>query len=595
MSGIASKEASDNLYKLIQQRRAKAEMIRLAPARIRLWDGDYRLRGEVAGERGGDFEFIENDAGTASIQLPLDHFLAKWVMNFKGRKKRSVHVTFDKSGARWAGRMDHYTVRSEESGDRYLDIIFIHDMAELSHILVWSNPWLRPELQFPKLWVVFGPAKFCLLLTLFCQIIRLETSWFTLPDNPLDPSEWFPLSFDPSNWRHIVKPFSFFSDSSMTTVVFSRFQPFLEMAKRTLEDAQLTIVCRRYLVDEDPHPFEGMQGLFGLDPVEDMLQQIPLRNGCCVWDIVDNSGWGTETSFGGSLLTGLVHAVVNINSDGSTEGVDVFTGDPVFPGAYYNRKFMGTGPVAPWVIFEEGPLTGIKSSEFSYYEATDTSILSGGSSAPGINEGIGALVNIGGDALTSFINSSLAVFGAVGGAIDLPPLGGLLDSLAKPFYSDVLFAFTEVPTLRAAELSLPIAGLEDVLTGLGDFHYYEGWAESNAAFTLGAALAIRAKIHETRARTEHTLKVSDASPYIVGEKGFGHFWLGSRVGTTVLGFPDPDTIFVERVQKLKYSWDQDGPKGWEIAIGYKKPKDPVLSLFDEVKRVAEVTNGLGLT
>lgn len=594
MSGLASREASDNLYKLIQQRRAKMESLRLARPRIRLWDGDYTLRGEVAGERGGDFEFIENEAGTASLQLSLDHYLAKWVMNFKGRRKRNVHVTFDKQGARWAGRMDHYTVVRTKDGDRYLNIAFVHDMAELDHILVWCNPWLKPELQFPKLWIVFGPAKWCLLMTLFAQVLRLETSWFTLPDNPLDPSEWFPLSFNPSNWRNIVKPFSFFSDNTPTTVVFSRFQTFAETARQTLMDCQLTMTCRRYLHGEDEHPFQGMQGLFGLDMVEDLMQKIPLRHGCLVWDIVDNSGWGTPSSFGGSLLTGLIRALVNINSDGTTEGIDVITGDFTFPGDYYRPNYLGTEPLAPWVVLEEGPLTGIESSEFTYYEATATSFVYGGNAAPGINEGIGALVNIGGDALTSAINSSLAIGGAFGLAIDLPPLGGLLDSLAKPLYTDVFMSFMEVSTLRAAELSLPVPGFEELVSGLGDYHYYEDWAGEGKAHTLGAHLQIRKRIHETRAHTEHAVKASDAAPYLIGEKGYGHFWLGNRVCTTVMGYPDPNTLFVERVQRIKYSWDQDGPKGWEFAIGYKSPKDPTLKAFESIAKVGAAASGLGL-
>ncbi|AWY03846.1 minor tail protein [Gordonia phage Nedarya] len=584
MSGLASREASDNLYKLIQSRRAKMETLRLAPPLIRLWDGDYTLRGEVAGELAGEFEFIENAAGTAMLQLSLDHYLAKWVMNFKGRRKRNVHVTFDKQGARWAGRMANYTVYKRANGEAYLQINFVHDMAELDHILVWCNPFLLPELQFPKLWVVFGPAKWCLLLTLFVNILRLETSWFTLPDNPIDPNEWFPLSFNPANWRNIVRPFSLLSDNTPTTIVYGRFQTFAQVAKQTLIDCQLTMTCRRYLHGEDPHPFAD-QGL---------LSQVPLRHGCLVWDVVDNSGSEAPSSFGGSLLTGLMRAFLNISSDGVVEGVDVYTGDPTFPGDYYKPGFKGTHAEYPHVVFEEGPLTGIKSSEFTYHEATDTSFVAGGSSTPGLNEAIGAAINIGGDALTSAINSALAPGGAFGLAIDLPPLGGLLDSLAKPIYTDVFMAFQQVGTLRAAELSLPIPGFEDLVSGLGDFHYYEGRVDSKKAHTLGSALEIRKRIFETRAHSEHTLEVSDAAPYLIGEKGYGHFWLGNRVAVSVLGFPIEHQLFVERVQRISYEWDSDGSKGWKFAIGYKAPKDPTLSLFEEIAKIGEVSGDLGI-
>lgn len=595
MSGLATLEAHNDLWKLVQQRRAKQEMERLRPPLIRLWDGDINLRGVVAGERAGSFEFIENDTGTAFLQLPLDHYLAKWVMNHRGRAKRNVHVSFDKQGARWFGCMTTYRVVREESGDAYLEINFKHDYEQAKHVLCWANPFLRPELQFPKLWIIFGPAKWCLLMTLFVNLLRLETSLWTLPDNPLDPSEWFPLSLNISNWRNIVKPFPFLGDNSNLTVVFSRFKTFHDVAKRVVEDAQLTITCRRYLHGEDPHPFEDLRGELNIGPLEDLLSLIPIRHGCLVWDIDDKSEWGTETAFGGSLLVGFVRAMVTIAADGTTEGVDVFTGDPTFPGEYGNPLFMGTSPKAPWVVFQEGAYTGIKSSEFIYHEATDTSFVTGGHSMPGINEAISAGINIGGDFLTSFINSQLAALGAIGGAIDLPPLGGLMDAVAKPFYEDVFGAFMEVPTLRAAGMSLPIAGLEDIVTGLGDFHYYEGWADGvDKAFTLSAVMSVRAKMWATRPYTSHLIKVSDASPYYIGEKGFGHFWLGDRVGTTVLGYPDPDMIFVERVNKIKYAWDQDGPKGWEIAIGYREPQDPLLKVFEAIRDINGAMGQLGV-
>ncbi|QGJ88781.1 minor tail protein [Mycobacterium phage Yecey3] len=586
MSGLASVEASNNLYKLIQQRRAKRELERLAPPLVEIRDGDFRLRGEVAGERSIEWEFEENETTPATVQFPLNHYLAKWIMNHRGRAKRNVILNIEKQGARWTGMMDHYRVVKEDSGDQYLEVVFLHDFEQTKHIRVWCNPFLRPELQFPKVWIIFGPAKWCLLVTLFVNLLRLETSLWTLPDDPTDINEWMGPSFNPANWRNIVKPFPFLADNSPITMVFSRFGTFYDTAKQILTDHQLTLVCRRYIKDRDPHPFEDLKGIWGLDPIEDLLQLIPLRDGCVVWDIEDNSGWGTETAFGGSWLTGFVRAIVTLAGDGQVEGVDVFSGDYTYPGEYYNPLFLGTSPRAPHVVFEEGMLTGIKSSEFSYYEATDTSFLAGGQSAPGINEGISALVNIGGDLLTSYINSALASLGAVGGAIDLPPLGGLMDAILQPIYSDTIGAFMEIPTLRAMGITLPISGLEDVVTGLGDFHYYENMVDSPMkAFTLSAFAAVAAEIHRTRQRTAHTLKVSDAAPYIFAPKGFGHCWIGDRVGTSVLGYPVEDQLFVERIKKIKFRIDKDGPKPPEIEIGYREPKNPALSILEEIKRV----------
>ena len=516
-------------------------------------------------------------------------------MNFRGRAKRNVHLTIDRQGARWSGCMSYYRVVREKGGDVYLEIVFLHDYEQVKHIRVWANPFLRPEVQFPKLWIIFGPAKWCLLMTLFVNILRLETSLWTLPDNPLDPSEWFPLSLDISKWRNMVKPFPLLGDNSNLTIVFSRFKSWHDVAQKVLEDAELTVVPRRYL-NGDPHPFSDLRGELGIDLVEDLFSLIPIRHGCLIWDIEDKSGWGEGTAFGGSLLTGLIRAVVTIASDGYTEGVEVFTGDPTYPGEYYSPWFLGTSPSHPWVVYEDGPYTGVTESEFRYDEATDTSFVTGGQSMPGVNEAFSAGVNMAGDFITSLINSQIgaaqsnpSAFGNIP-AIDLPPLGGIMDALAKILYENTFLAFMEVPTLRAIGAKLPIAGLEDTITGLGDFHYYEGWAEADRAFTLGAMMAVRAKMLDTKAKTTHKFKVADAAPYIIGEKGYGHFWLGDRIGKTVLGYPIPDTVFVERVKRLHYAWDEDGPKGWDVEMGQRKPEDAGLKAMEWVK---DINQGLG--
>src|ERR1700761_1450756 len=77
--GLATRQDHDELWKLYQQRKAKREMLRLAPPVMQLWDGDYNLRGECIGWRDIDYEFIENDTGIAVVQLSLDHYRAKWV------------------------------------------------------------------------------------------------------------------------------------------------------------------------------------------------------------------------------------------------------------------------------------------------------------------------------------------------------------------------------------------------------------------------------------------------------------------------------------------------------------------------------------
>ena len=170
-----------------------------------------------------------------------------------------------------------------------------------------------------------------------------------------------------------------------------------------------------------------------------------------------------------------------------------------------------------------------------------------------------------------------------------------MDAVAKILYEDVILAFMEIPSLRATGMTLPIAGLENQSTSLGDFHYYEGWADgADRAFTISALAAARSKFWETRARTSHTIKVSDAAPYYLGDTGYGDCWLGDRVATSVLGNPVPDQLFVERVNKIKYTWDKDGPSGWTLDIGYREPKDPALKAFEKIRDINGAISQLGV-
>src|SRR5690606_31886750 len=94
----------------IRERHNEWERERLAPAEIALFSGDMTLRGFLEGHIDEDVEFVENDTGTALIRLPIDHYLAEWIVDFRGRAKRDVHMRFRKQGAQWDGRMERYRI-----------------------------------------------------------------------------------------------------------------------------------------------------------------------------------------------------------------------------------------------------------------------------------------------------------------------------------------------------------------------------------------------------------------------------------------------------------------------------------------------------
>lgn len=514
---------------------------------VRIWDGNWFLRGRATHIYDASFSEIEHETGMGKIEMPEDYYLSKWIVDHDSRTTKNVHVSMEKDGVRWTGRMWQYEIDRNNEGKTVVRVLFKHDYEELKHILVWANPFLPAEIQFPKIWLLFGSAKWCLKTTLLVNIMRLESSLWTLPDDPLDPSQWF--NFDQSTWSMVVAPDDGTPDHSPFALCFSRFKTFHEVQKKIAEDAQLTPTFRRYFDGDEP-PWPGAN----------------LRHGCLVIDYEDKSGWLSGTSFGGSIFTGLIHALINIGSDGYTEGIDILP-DPAFPEEFYEPGWKGSKVSTPGIIFREGEHTGIQTSMFIGSPAKDARHVTGGHSMPGVNELISAAIQLAGDLIAAMIG--------------VPPLGGVADAVLKPLYTDVFLAFMTVSVPGRA-------------SSLGFSHYHEAWADgADRAYTLKAIISLRASIWATRETFTHKLTVADGLPWLVGQRGKGHFYLGDRIGSTVRGAPK-GKIYVDRVSQITLTFSRDRSPTWEITIGERKQQDPVMKALEFIQDLFEIARGLGV-
>ena len=492
---------------------------RSAETRIRLWDGNWKLIAEIEGDYTHDFEFLMNDAGSGTLVLPIDHPAAEMVVDPTGWPTKSLYVTFDREGVRWSGRVDTFKVNVDYRGDRQVEMYLIHDYVKLKELLVWANPFLPAEVQFPKAWMLFGPTRWIVATTLFVNLLRKNNSLWMVPDNPLNVTQWFDL--DMSNWTMAVKPVDLLKDKSLTAVISSRFKTFHDCVEDIVADAQVSIECRRYL-EGDPAPIPGGR----------------LRNGCLVFEVVDKSGWDKGTSFFGSMKDGLVRQIKRIGSDGLTETLETLPRVDV-PSEYYDEGFLGSMPEAPWVVLEHDEESGIEATEFEYSPPGPSQFVTGGSSMPGVNEALKAAI--------------IGLGGVLGSYVGQSQIGGVAEALLEPLYSDVFMAF--------------MAHKEhDRIREQGWDYPYESWVDgSDRAYTLSAVTAFRQAKYETREKFSCTVKMNNGAPYWVGPRGSGDFFIGDRVAVHALGMPQ-DQLFVEQVQSLKYSSDPDS-RDWEITVG----------------------------
>lgn len=537
----------DQLFEEITAQVKAEQEARIVPPMVRLWDGDWNLRGIVRQEISCSVQWLNNETGTASLEMPLDYYLSEWLVDVDGRPTTNVHLTVDKDGARWSGMMSELQIHKNDKGIRYVRVIFQHDYEHLKHILVWSNPFLPAEIQFPRLWVCFSNhVRWALKTTLLVNLMRLESSLWMLPDDPMDPAQW--NNFDQTTWGMVVKP-DITEDRSVGGIVHARFKNMHEASRRIVEDAQLTWEPRRFL-DGDPPPWPGAD----------------VKHGCLVWDLVDNSAFTTGTSFRGNLFDGLFREFVNIHGDGLTETVETVP-DPNIPELYTTPGAKGTDPSMPGVIWRDGEHTGIQTSMFSYRPAQDVGVVGGGHSMPGVNEAISATI--------------IGIAGFLGSLIGQSQIGPAIDAVLKPLYTDVLLAFGKWKSPQRAQR-------------LGWSHYHERWADgADRAYTLSWLLAMRSAMWATREQTRCTVTVADNAPWRIGQNGLGHCFLGTRVGFTVLGMK-PGRIFVEQITELTLAWDRASAPLWKLQIGQREPEDPVMKAFALLQDFLGMLQDLGV-
>lgn len=550
MTTTTTKGRLDMRWVIHSQNRARRRARRINPPMIRLWDGDWNLRGRISNAISGSFEWKLNDTGAAVIELPLEHYLSKWIINVDDRT-RNVHITMDKDGARWGGRLKTAVVQYDDSGVEKLVCTFNHDYEELRYILAWCNPFLPVLVQFPRTFLLAGPSRYMLKLALFCNLLRLNANLWNLPDDPLNPAAWV-SGLDMSTWSIVVKPHDLLSDSSLWTVVHSRFKNWADMAADTLDDAQLMVECRRWLTG-DPLPWPGFTP----------------RNGALVVDIVDKSGYYTGTGTGGNIFDGFTRTIANFADDFMTETLDSIT-DPVDDSQYTVSNWMGTLPQAPWIVLRTGNIRSpIKTSSFTITPATAIQIVCGGHSPYGINEGISMAIQSAG--------------GALGATFGFSALGNVIDTIARPLYTDTILAWMAYKHIIRAQHA-------------GWSHYHEWFAEgADRAYTLSSLLVLRTGIWATRSRFAHEITIdAGAIPWMVGDQGQGHFFLGDRIGSTLKGAP-AGKVFVDQVTALTYSFDRASTPGWNVVIGDRKDaEEPQARLLRKVRDFTSALQDLGV-
>jgi hypothetical protein len=537
---------------------------------IRLYDGDWNFRGTVYGEIAGNLSQEVNETGLIKLRLPIDldnprrTWAAFWALDEEARGTTNIHIIVETMGARIGGRMkpqNGVTITRGEDGDE-VTIDFFDDVEELKWVHTAGNPFLPLSLiQQPKAWMLLLQADYAILLTMACNLLRLQLTNIDIDSilSLLNPANWTLegvvdalLGF----WQQsqiIIKPRAFGdSVAPLALVVGSIRTNIFDVAAPILEDAELQWDLRRWLTG-DPEPWPGAGTNW--------------RNGTLMVGIVDKSGFRQGTSLGGNLLTGLTRTIADLLSNHVEDSYDLFTGETIDETGYRLPGILGTLPAHPYVIYRDGDITGIQTSSFSRSPGGPGRITVGGESMPGVNELISAAIRYGGDVLGDNINAAISVGG--GFDITVGSLGAALDAFLNPIYRDSILAHISIPLL-----------LRVAKQGWG--HYLETNSSNvTQAFTAASIMDLRKRRRETDPDTAFTLEVANASPWLIGDNGFGHWWLGDRVGGTQKYLMP--RVYVRRCRNLELEWGES--KGLEITAKFGDTRNEK----DALERLTEIT------
>lgn len=549
-------EQCEQIWAATRAAEQREQQIRRIPPVVRLWDGEMRLQHLVQAEYSASFDTIDGDTGPYEIRHPFDHPVGEWLYDEYGRmqrgEKRNINITVDYCGARLGGLLEYVELETDDAGDQVVTARFSSDYERLKWYSVWSNPWLPEWVQWPQVFVLPGPTPWVLSTTLDLQLQRERNSTWAVPDDPMDPAQR--TNLDQSTWSMVVKPVSFMdsmSSGALWGLAISRFKNFHDLAKALMQDGEITPVLRRYL-DGDPEPWPGAN----------------LRHGTLVVSFEEKSGrYSTGTATGGSVWDGLIHTITSFAGDFIDSTVSLLD-DVTIPVEYYQPGYKGTQKELPYVVWRDGEETGIESYRFRKTPSKGIQVVTGGHSMPGVNEAIRAAIRMAGD-LTAMIPG-------------VPPMGGAAEAILAPLFVDALFAWMVARSGARAD-------------NAGWTRYFEHLQEgSGKAYTLSALMVLRKGFWLTRSYESQEFNASDGAPFLIGDQGQGHVWLGDRAGYTIRG-DKTGRIYLDRVSKVSLAWDRESPVQWKVTIGDDRPlQDPVQRAWERLEEIIGAIQQLGV-
>jgi hypothetical protein len=154
--------------------------------------------------------------------------------------------------------------------------------------------------------------------------------------------------------------------------------------------------------------------------------------------------------------------------------------------------------------------------------------------------------------------------------------------MLKPIYEDTLLAWWSAKNGSRAIHS----GWQRL------FEYFQQGA--NKAYTIAALMVLRAGMWSTKTTVSWKVQVPDGLPFMIGDRGLGHYFLDDRIGLVLAG---DHRIHIDRARKLELAWDSDQNLGaeWAITVGDDRVlQDPAQRAWGKIETLVAGLRDLGV-
>ena len=441
-----------------------------------------------------------------------------------------VPVTIElASGWRWSGQVDVPT-DDYVQGVGTTTIQLIGDYSWFSSLIVFPAWWEPLELQIPKEATFVGPAITNILEMISEQILRqsgLLGAILEFAENIIDPASYIGSLLDVQQLALplVVVPHDQLTDTSKWTAITCKMTTVAAAVEQTLKDCGLLLTADLWL-PTDPQP----ASLAG--------SGITLTEACILIDCRDYSD---VTGLTGTMLDGLIGSAVDLIDTvlgeilsilGGADISDTDSTDATNPyGSGILASLLGIDAKPPWVVYEDGPRSGIQESHIAAHAPKAYRVITGGKSPEWVNKGIDLLLELA-------LSELLAAVGASGIS------SGLLDGV----FDNTVLAYMQIE-----DDARRIKG--------GRFMKPEFFAQGgSAAYTLDALVILESALWDTRGFHSFQLVAMDGYPYNFGGNLFGvqygDFGIGQpvswvRKGVIYTDYCEEATIIDDRTHRVQ--------------------------------------------